>query len=761
MTSPSAVAPLGVADPVTVGPYTLRGRIGAGGMGMVYLADDPAGTPVAVKIIRPELAEDPKFRDRFRREAAAAQRVPRFCTAAVRDVDPHGTYLVTDYLPGPTLSHAVRPQPLAGANLEQLAINIATALTMIHSVGVVHRDLKPSNVLLSPTGARVIDFGIAAAHDMTVIRGPGIGTPAYMPPEAWDGAPPSPAMDIWAWGGLVLFAATGKPPFPLEPDALLPHRVRHEQPAHLHRLSGSLLAAVTAALAKDPATRPTAAELYQQLTGPTPIPSTPTRSGTTATSWIPDTLPPHPWSGPPPTPAAPSPAPLPRARRRRTIAIAAVTLAATVLAVTLIRHPTRTLTAAQRTTAAHTLTAAASTTTDPALAARLAVAAWHLDPTRSTSTLITATAGRLTATAETAHAGPVTTLALTPDGQTLATGSEDHTARLWSIRDPDHPVPLATLPHGDAVAAIWIDAAGTLAATSSENQSLHLWDIRDLAAPTDAGTYTITGTAQPLAVLFDPTGPRLVVTTSTGRLLVLDITDPAHLTTLATIPAHTDAFTAAFIPHTNTLVSVGGDSAIRLWNLANPAAPTPIGRITPTGIPSNLAITADGRTLATSDLDGTVSLWDIHDPANPASLTTLRPPADSTPSVTQSTGSLTIRLQGMVYAVAFNPSGSLLAAGDDTGTVRLWNITNPHNTTPSATLHAHTAAIEDLIFTHDGTHLITAADDNTARIWNLTPASLYQRTCATPTSQLTPQEWHHYLPHTPYQPPCPTTTHHH
>ncbi|MCK9893369.1 hypothetical protein MXD60_01965 [Frankia sp. AgB32] len=112
----------------------------------------------------------------------------------------------------------------------------------------------------------------------------------------------------------------------------------------------------------------------------------------------------------------------------------------------------------------------------------------------------------------------------------------------------------------------------------------------------------------------------------------------------------------------------------------------------------------------------------------------------------------------MADAVAFNPAGTLLSAGDDTGTVRLWNITNPHNVTPSATLHAHTAAIEDLIFTRDGTHLITAGDDSTARIWNITPESLYQRTCATPTGQLTPDEWRHILPHTPYQTPCPTVS---
>ncbi len=178
--------PLQPGDPRQLGPYHLLGRLGQGGMGSVYLGQHPDGQPVAVKVIRADLAGDDEFRHRFRREVASARQVPPFCTAEVLDADPDHDppYLVVEYVDGPSLASVVDARgPLTPANLHGLAIGVAAALTAIHGAGVIHRDLKPGNVLLAPGSPKVIDFGIARAVDATRgLTGTGevIGTVAYM-----------------------------------------------------------------------------------------------------------------------------------------------------------------------------------------------------------------------------------------------------------------------------------------------------------------------------------------------------------------------------------------------------------------------------------------------------------------------------------------------------------------------------------------------------------------------------------------------------
>ncbi|WP_237103104.1 glycoside hydrolase family 6 protein [Nonomuraea sp. MG754425] len=198
-----------------MGRYTLLGRLGEGGMGVVYLARDPSGARVAVKLIHARMDAHPGFRRRFAREVSAAGRVARFCTAPVLDADVEGevAYLVTEYVEGPSLKEFVATSgPLRGSALDGLAASMAMALRAIHGAGVVHRDLKPSNVLLSPVGPKVIDFGIAWLADSEV-SSTVLGTPAYMSPEQVSGAEAGPASDVFSWGCTVAFAASGVPPF--------------------------------------------------------------------------------------------------------------------------------------------------------------------------------------------------------------------------------------------------------------------------------------------------------------------------------------------------------------------------------------------------------------------------------------------------------------------------------------------------------------------------------------------------------------------
>nr|WP_241839931.1 phosphate ABC transporter substrate-binding protein PstS [Frankia sp. CcI49] len=271
--------PLDDDDPRTVGPYTVLGRLGGGGMGTVYLARrDGQSPPVALKVIRGDLARVPEFRERFLREAHAAQRVARFCTAEVLDVSVDGRrpYLVTEFIDGPDLSTAVRKRgPLPITELERLAVAVASALTAIHAAGVVHRDLKPGNIMLSSSGARVIDFGIARALDVTTMMTQGgIGTPAFMAPEQALGQPVTAAADVYAWGGVLLFAGTGRLPYGEGPTPVILFRAVNEEP-DLTGLDAGLRPLVERAMRKDPAERPTAHDLFLELVGgrPTPTPT--------------------------------------------------------------------------------------------------------------------------------------------------------------------------------------------------------------------------------------------------------------------------------------------------------------------------------------------------------------------------------------------------------------------------------------------------------------------------------------------------------
>ncbi|MFI7133449.1 glycoside hydrolase family 6 protein [Nonomuraea sp. NPDC050153] len=255
-------------DPRRIGGHRILRRLGSGGMGIVYLAKSRSRRLVAIKVIHRHLAGDPEFRRRFRREVATMQRVAPFSTASVltADLDGETAYVVTEYVPGPTLFRAVVEQgPMSGSELEGLAMSTAVALWAIHAAGVVHRDLKPSNVLLSPVGPKVIDFGLAFVADSTTLSVTRMGTPAYMSPEQVRGQA-SPASDVFAWGGVMAFAASGRPPFGSGAGHDVLYRVVHDEPV-LPELGGVLGQLVTRALSKNPAARPTAAELVDALAG--------------------------------------------------------------------------------------------------------------------------------------------------------------------------------------------------------------------------------------------------------------------------------------------------------------------------------------------------------------------------------------------------------------------------------------------------------------------------------------------------------------
>ncbi|BAJ30740.1 MULTISPECIES: serine/threonine-protein kinase [Kitasatospora] len=263
---PPVFQPLLPDDPREVGGYRLFARLGAGGMGRVYLSYTPGGRPVALKVVRPEFAEDGEFRRRFAQEVSSAQRIHGLYTAQVIDsggLESGSPWLVTSYVPGPSLQQVVREHGALPVRTVLLLLGgIAEALQAIHSVRVVHRDLKPANVLVASDGPRVIDFGIARAADATALTGTGyrIGSPAFMSPEQAQGKAITPATDVFALGALAAYVAGGAPPFGDGPDTAVLYRVVHEEP-DLSTVPAPLRELVGRCLAKDPAERPTPAEI--------------------------------------------------------------------------------------------------------------------------------------------------------------------------------------------------------------------------------------------------------------------------------------------------------------------------------------------------------------------------------------------------------------------------------------------------------------------------------------------------------------------
>jgi len=263
--------PLRPGDPTRVGEYRLLRRLGAGGMGEVYLGRSPGGRTVAVKLVRGEYAADQEFRTRFRQEVAAARRVGGQWTAPVLDADTDSDHpwVATGYVAGPPLGAAVREfGPLPAPVVRALGAGLAETLHHVHGTGLVHRDIKPSNVLLALDGPRLIDFGIARALDAaTALTQSGfvVGSPGFMSPEQAHGRPAGPPGDVFSLGAVLAYAATGIAPFGEGVSAaVLLYRVLHEPP-ELGDLDGELRELILGCLAKRPEDRPTPAELQERL----------------------------------------------------------------------------------------------------------------------------------------------------------------------------------------------------------------------------------------------------------------------------------------------------------------------------------------------------------------------------------------------------------------------------------------------------------------------------------------------------------------
>ncbi|MBL7492578.1 serine/threonine protein kinase [Frankia sp. AgB1.9] len=709
---PQGVTALEESDPSVLGPYHVLGRLGEGGMGSVYLGRrDGTGPFVAIKVVRADLARVPEFRERFLREANAAQRVAHAATAPVVDVDTAGSrpYLVTEYIEGPTLDARIRDRgPLSAAELEWLATAVATALRAIHAAGLVHRDLKPSNILLSPFGARVIDFGISRAMDSTTMLTEGtIGTPAFMAPEQALSQPVSETADIHAWGAVLAYAAAGRPPFSGDslPGVML--SVAYDPPV-LDGLPVGLRPLVARAMAKNPADRPTAAELFDLLHSPRP---------TAPLAEPADAAPPAPAGSPDRSgvrPSTPPPAYTGKVSSRDATARFETPAGGADLVTSYAGQPSHQTVVQRkprqgRTTIALVAALVAAGTVTVALLTNVLGSGGSGSSVAPTAKPSVAPTFALPTGAGRALAGPtdkVQSVALSPDGHTLAAGSVDQRIYLWDVTRPASPVSLGqplTGP-GSWVSSVAFSPDSHTLAVGSDDRRVYLWDVTRPASPTPLGQPLTEPGDWVRSVAFSPDGHTLAAGSGDGKVYLWSITGTGATALGQPLQGPGSSVRAvAFSPDGHTLAIGGYNHEIALWDVTRPASPTPLGQplTGPTDFVLSVAFSPNSHTLAASSGDGKIYLWDVTRPSGPTPL-----------------GQPLVGSGGSVRSVAFSPDGRALAAAGDNGTVSLWDVTRPASPTPvGQPLTGPGAAVTALAFSPRNGTLVASSEDRTVYVW--------------------------------------------
>ncbi|WP_329245003.1 serine/threonine protein kinase [Actinoallomurus sp. NBC_01490] len=625
--------PLREGDPQQVGAYRLLGRLGGGGMGQVFVGRSRGGRLVAVKIVRPELADDAGFRRRFAEEVAAAARVGGFYTAQVVDADTAADppWLVTAFISGPSLQQAVETfGPLPAHAVVVLGAGLAEGLAAIHAAGLVHRDLKPANIVIAADGPRVIDFGIARALDATHASTSVIGTPGFMSPEQAKGLRVGPPSDVFSLGSVLTFAATGRGPFGTGTAEAIVYRVVHDEP-DLSGLPGDLAGLIGACLAKDPMSRPGLPQVLDRLA------AHPAPDGT----WLPPAVnamiseydrelpsrtrtPKSPWR--------------PSRRDVMVAGLGAAAVAAAVPAAFLLRSSS-------------------------------VGASGHPTPTPGKAGGVLRPGSPVTL-----HEGGVWSVTFSPDGRTLASTGADGKARLWDTATKTPAKTFthrATNPWTKPIAQVTafnprfsytLSAAfspdGARLAVANGDGTIDLWDLATGNATTlpylkPVGWNTAVG-----GVVFDRTGTTPASAYDDAIVRLWNVSTRRNEATLTTGPDYW-VQSLAFSPSGGLLATASGngnpgntpdDGLLQLWDSSSH---TKIATLTDTNSDVNsLVFSPDGKTLANLRNDGMITLWDV--------------------ASRSSTGVLAGSGSGAT-CVAFGPDG-ILASGSEDGTVRLWNV---------------------------------------------------------------------------------------
>jgi WD40 repeat protein len=378
---------------------------------------------------------------------------------------------------------------------------------------------------------------------------------------------------------------------------------------------------------------------------------------------------------------------------------------------------------------------------DPTLARRLGVAAYRIAATTAAGHAVLSLFGPTPLATLTGHTLAVASVVFSPDGRTLATASDDGTARLWDISTATQPRAETILTgHTSRVLAAAFSPDGHILATAGYDTTARLWDVTQRHDP-PAGRTLAAHTNWVGWLAFTPDGRTLATTGADASPRLWDVADPGQPSIQATLTGHADVVRGlAWSPDGRTLATASFDRTARLWDVTNLYQPRVAATLTGhTGWALMAAFSPDGRILAVAGADQTTRLWDVSDLRRPRTAATLTGHA------------------GFVHGVAFSPDGHMLATASYDKTARLWDVTDPHEPRVVATLTGHTDIVGGTAFSPDGRVLATASSDTTAQLWDIDPAQVVARACRDPVNQLSPAEWETHIPELPYTPPCDQT----
>ncbi|GAA0628736.1 hypothetical protein GCM10010174_55990 [Kutzneria viridogrisea] len=368
------------------------------------------------------------------------------------------------------------------------------------------------------------------------------------------------------------------------------------------------------------------------------------------------------------------------------------------------------------------------------LAAQLSLGAYRLAPSAKTRDALVSTLS----VPVVGHAQGVSSVTWRTDGRVLATGSLDHTVKLWSVSDRQRATVLSTLAgQTDVIASVAFSRDGRLLATGCRDHSVRLWEVGDPRHPVLLRTLTGHGDLV-FSMMFSPDGRTLATGSYDHTARLWDVSDPAHATELATLTGHAlNVKSVRFSPDGRTLATSSDDHTVKLWDVSTPRRPVELSSLVGHGdFVATVEFSPDGRSVATGSDDHTVKLWDVSDLRHPSLLSTITGHTD------------------VVDAVAFSPVGHTLASASNDHTVRLWDLSDPGHPRPSSVLMGHTGTVEAVAFAPDGQTLASASDDHTVRLWESDSTRLEGTVCAIAHPTVSATQWNQYFPGLPYQPPC-------